>query len=239
MVNRSISSQVKELALDLRMNGFSWSDVCQIFHVSPRSLYRWRALFDKFDSVTPRPSPLRGRPRIIGLAVMTAIRQLYEQHPYTYLDELQWFLAVHHDTAISISSLQENLQKAGLTRKVLHKIAIERDEELRAHFRASIRDPQHFSGSGMEFVTVDESSKDERTFSRRYGRAAIGEAAHFSDVFVRGNRYSLVAAMSIEGYLAARVLEGSFDTESFFDFIIDDLVSRKSDSHSLVLCLKG
>jgi hypothetical protein len=91
----------------------------------------------------------------------------------------------------------------------------------------------------MEFVTVDESSKDERTFSRRYGRAAIGEAAHFSDVFVRGNRYSLVAAMSIEGYLAARVIEGSFDTESFFDFIIDDLVSRKSDSRSLVLCLKG
>jgi len=224
MVNRRISPQVKELALEMWMKGFSRSDVCQIFQVSPRSLYRWRTLFDELDSVTPPPSPLLGRPCIIGLAAMTAVRRLYEKHPYTYLDELQWFLAVHHDTVVSISSLQENLEKAGLTRKLLHKIAIERDEELRARFRADIWDLRNFSGTGMEFVTVDESSKDERTYARRYGRAPIGCTPDFSDVFVRGERYSLVAAMSIEGYLATRVKEGSFDMATFFGFIIDDLV---------------
>ena len=115
MGNRHISPQVKELTLELWMKGFSRSDVCEIFQVSPRSLYRWRKLFDDFGSVTPPPSSLRGRPRIIGLAVMTAIRQLYEHHPDTYLDELQWYLAVHYDMAISISTLQQNLDKAGLT----------------------------------------------------------------------------------------------------------------------------
>jgi transposase len=242
MGNRRISPQVKELALELWMRGFSRSDVCQIFQVSPRSLYRWRKLLDEFDSVTPPPSPLRGRPRIIGLAVMTAVRQLYEQHPDTYLDELQWYLAVHHDTAISISSLQRNLDKAGLTRKMLHKIAIEQDEQLRANFRTTIRDREHFSGTGMEFVTVDESSKDERTYARRYGRALIGHTPDISDVFVRGERYSLVAAMSIEGYLATRVTEGSFNMQSFFSFIIDDLVSWFSPTFSDVcalICTQG
>jgi hypothetical protein len=51
---------------------------------------------------------------------MMAFRQLYEQYPYTYLNE--------------ISSLQENLQKTRLTCKLLHKIAIEYDKQLRANF---------------------------------------------------------------------------------------------------------
>ena len=225
MVNRRISAQVKELALALWEKGFSKSDVCEIFQVSPRSLYRWRAWLDEFDSVTPPPSPLRGRPRIISLAAMTAVQQLYEVHPDTYLDELQWFLAIHHNMAVSISTLRENLEKAGLTWKLLHKIAIERDEELRANYRATVRNLAHFSGTGMEFVTVDETSKDERSFARRYGRAPIGQPAEISDVFVRGDRYSLVAAMSIEGYLATQVKKGSFDTLSFFSFIVDELVS--------------
>ena len=108
---------------------------------------------------------------------------------------------------------------------MLHKIAIEWDEQLRANFRATIRDLDYFSGTGMEFVTVNESSKDERTYSRRYEHAPIGHTADISDVFVRGQRYSLVAAMSTEGYLATHVTEGSFNMQSFFSFIIDDLVS--------------
>jgi len=133
-------------------------------------------------------------------------------------------MRIHHDTVVSISSLQENLEKAGLTQKLLHKIAIERDEELRARFRADIWDLRNFSGTGMEFVTVDESSKDEHTYARRYGHTPIGCTPDFSDVFVRGEQYSLVAAMSIEGYLATHVKEGSFDMATFFSFIIDDLV---------------
>jgi hypothetical protein len=47
--------------------------------------------------------------------VITAAKELYERHPDTYLDELQWYLAIHMDLPILISALQENLEKAGLT----------------------------------------------------------------------------------------------------------------------------
>ncbi|KAJ7584192.1 hypothetical protein C8J56DRAFT_893786 [Mycena floridula] len=72
--------------------------------------------------------------------VLTAVKQVYEGEPDAYLDELIWFLAIHHDVAISKSALQQNLQEAGLTQKLLKKIARERDEVSRAEFCREIRE---------------------------------------------------------------------------------------------------
>jgi transposase len=112
MPNRRISPDLKECALRLWESGWSRSDICTTLSVSQASLYRWAKIFDEFGSVNPPPPPIRGRPRIIGLAALSAIKELYEAHPSTYLDELQWFLAIHHNIAISISALHENLKKA-------------------------------------------------------------------------------------------------------------------------------
>jgi len=155
------------------------------------------------------------------MAAMTAIKEIYTRNSDAYLDELQWHIAIHHDIAISISALQETLVRAGLTRKVLHKIASERDEARRAEFMHCIR--HNFSGTGNEFVVVDESSKNEHSSAHRYGRAPVGQDAILTTPFVRGQRYSLVAAMSKAGYLAAHVVPGSLDSFEFFDFIVEDV----------------
>ncbi|KAJ7778932.1 hypothetical protein B0H16DRAFT_1265227, partial [Mycena metata] len=197
MVNRRISSDIKECALRLWELVWDRDAICSTLLVSQSSIYRWTALFDEFGSVSPPPSPIIGRPRIIGLAALTAIKEIYTKHADTYLMELQWWLLIHHDISISISSLQETLERAGLTRKLLHKIAVERD-----------------------------SSKNEHDVSRHYGRAPIGIPADFEDVFIRGLRYSLVAAMSLDGYIAQRVFEGSLDSFDFFDFITEDVVPQ-------------
>ncbi|KAJ7632069.1 hypothetical protein B0H17DRAFT_894679, partial [Mycena rosella] len=156
--------------------------------VSQASLYRWAKIFEEFGSVNPPPPPIMGRPRIIGLATLTAVKEIYTKNADTYLTELKWWLIIHHDINISISALQATLEKVGLTRKLLHKIANEHD------------------------------------VSRRYGRAPIGFPAHFEDFFIRGMQYSLVAAMSRDGYIAQRVFEGSLDLFDFFDFIVEDVV---------------
>lgn len=222
MVNRRISPDIKECALRLWELGWDRSAICSTLLVSQASIYRWAQLFDEFGSVTPPPSPIMGRPRIIGLAALTAIKEIYTRHADTYLVELQWWLARHHDIQISISALQETLERTGLTRKLLHKIAIERDIERRRDFLYTIR--HDFSGTGREFVTIDESSKNEHDVARRYGRAPIGMEADFEDYFIRGIRYTLVAAMGIDGYIAQRVVEGSLDSFDFFHFIVEDVV---------------
>ncbi|KAG2749003.1 hypothetical protein P692DRAFT_20654569, partial [Suillus brevipes Sb2] len=101
-------------------------------------------------------------------------------------------------------------------------LASERDEVRREEFKASLRND--FIGDGSEFVVIDETSKNDRTYARHYGRAPSGDRAQLTDVFVRGDRYSLCAAMTVEGYIAAQVVEGSFDAQEFYDFVAEDVL---------------
>ena len=59
-----------------------------------------------------------------------------------------------------------------------------------------------------------------------------GEQAELKDVFVCGDRYSLVAAITIEGYIASRVVPGSFDAFKFYNFVAEDMVHIYTHSHS-------
>lgn len=70
-------------------------------------------------------------------------------------------------------------------------------------------------------VFIDESSKDERTIYRHYGRSIRGERASLSAPFRQGDRFSIVAALALEGYIAQRIVEGSVDGGEFFDFITE------------------
>lgn len=118
MVFVKISPDRKECALRLWEAGWLVPDICYVLLVSGRSLYRWRNIFEEFGTVTKPRSFICGRPRILGLAALTAIRDIYRRHPDTYLDELVWWLALHHNTIISVSALQENLEKGGAYKEV-------------------------------------------------------------------------------------------------------------------------
>jgi hypothetical protein len=52
-----------------------------------------------------------------------------------------------------------------------------------------------------------------------------GEQAILRDVFVRGDRYSFVAAITVGGYIASAVIPGSLDSFDFYNFIAEDVVS--------------
>ena len=83
-----------------------------------------------------------------------------------------------------------------------------------------------FQGDGSEFVCVDETSKNEHTYVQYYGRAMSGEEVILRNVFMPGDRYSLVAAITIGGYIASTVVPGSLDAFDFYNFIAEDVVSR-------------
>jgi len=223
MGNRRISPDLKECALRLWELGWDLDLISESLCVSQASMYRWRNIFAEFLSVTRPRSGIVGCPRILVRAVVTAIKEVYNNEADAYLDELIWWLAIHHDIAISRSALHKNLQDAGLTRKLLHKIARERDEEARREFLDVIHD--HSAGQGEEFVFIDEMSKNDHDTSRRYGLAMSGARADFIDNFVRGDRYSMVAAITIGGYISTRVIPGSFNAVEFRDFITEQVVS--------------
>lgn len=76
-----------------------------------------------------------------------------------------------------------------------------------------------------QLVFADESSKDDRTSQRLYGRAPSGQCACEARTFVRGVRYSILPALSVEGILTVRVVRGSVDGLEFYNWVVSDLVS--------------
>ncbi|KAG2085194.1 uncharacterized protein F5147DRAFT_748740 [Suillus discolor] len=187
------TNNLKECALRLWDHGWELEDICEAFGVSQRSCYRWRQIFEECGTATKPPSPLTGHTRTIMQALLMAVKDLFAEDSDLFLDEVCTWLTIEHNITVSTSTLSCNLKDAGLTRKILRKLASECDE-------------------------------NNRTYARHYGRAPSGDRAQLTDVFVRGDRYSLCAAMTVQGYIAAQVVEGSFDAQEFYDFIAEDVL---------------
>jgi hypothetical protein len=69
-----------------------------------------------------------------------------------------------------------------------------------------------------ELGFIDEMSKDERTPGRCYGWSKKGKRAEKQQVFVRGRRTSTEALLTLDGIIAATVVEGSMTQELFLDW---------------------
>ncbi|KAI0960808.1 hypothetical protein AcV7_000090 [Taiwanofungus camphoratus] len=70
------------------------------------------------------------------------------------------------------------------------------------------------------------SSKDGRTVFCRYGQAPAEECALQTMPLDQGVRYSILPALSLAGYIALRVVEGSIDGEEFYDWVVNDLLPQ-------------
>ncbi|KIK73997.1 hypothetical protein PAXRUDRAFT_176939, partial [Paxillus rubicundulus Ve08.2h10] len=134
------------------------------------------------------------------------VEGLYAQDSNLYLDEVCIWLAIEHNITIIPSALLCNLKAAGLTQKMLQKLASECNEVHCADF----------IGDSSESVVVDETSKNECVYAQHYGQAVQRCHAHIHDVFTYGGCYLLYAALTVDGYLSAQAIEGLYDTEEFY-----------------------
>ena len=103
---------------------------------------------------------------------------------------------------------------------MLHKAASERDEGKWATFWDWACD---FVTAEM-VVMADESSKDNRNIFQRWGQLVKGTPARVHAQFTRGEWYSILAAISVNGYVATRIVVGAVDSHEFFNFIVSEVV---------------
>jgi hypothetical protein len=71
---------------------------------------------------------------------------------------------------------------------------------------------------------MDEASKDECTLSRGYGYSLKNTFAIKKKVFVRGVRYTILPALSLQGIIAVDIMEGSCTKEKFKKFVISNVI---------------
>ena len=221
MVFCHISTDLKERALWLLEHDYIPEDVCETLGISWSSIYHWKCNQAEYGDVVPSQNPLQGRPCLLTADRTEGLISTLCDSPEMYLDEIQDWVAVTHDTGISWAGLHALIRDAGITYKMLQKAASEQDEEACQQWQEFV----HENLVTSMIITVDESSKDDQTIFWKYGHAPHGQCATINADFVCGEHYSILAAMSIDGYIGTRAVPGSVDGDKFFDFIVNDIVS--------------
>lgn len=103
------------------------------------------------------------------------------------------------------------------------KEALERSDMLRARWLGEIGQYR-----AEQFVFIDEAGVDDHTAVRKVGWAGLGQACVCRVAFLRGQKFSILPALGINGIIALDIFEGSVNGERFVEFIRDHLVNYPS-----------
>ena len=139
-----------------------------------------------------------------------------------YLDELVYEMEQRIGKLVSIPTLWRSLQFCGITRKKIQKAAEERSEALRGFYLYNIG----MNYTSEQLIFINETAKDERTLIRLYGYSPINTRVKKSIIFVREMRYTILPALSLEGFIAVDIMEGSCNKERFQTFILTQVVIK-------------
>jgi len=75
-----------------------------------------------------------------------------------------------------------------------------------------------------QLIFIDETSKDERSVSRLYGYSYKNCKTKKKWYLYRGKHYTILLVLTIDGFIAADIMEGSCDKDRFQTFIITQVV---------------
>lgn len=79
-----------------------------------------------------------------------------------------------------------------------------------------------------QLVFLDESAASERNKDRKFGWAPVGVPAAVSALLKRSERWSVLPAYTVDGYMAWEVRQGSYTTEFFNAFVQDRVLPECS-----------
>lgn len=194
-------------------------EIAELAGCSQSTVYAVLAFERDYGVVNNPFAKQKGRPRALTTTDLNYITSLLEANPALYLDELHAQLLANRDVDVSLATLSRSLRSLALSNKKISKTALERNELLRATWQAEYGDiPAEY------FVWLDEASVDDRTNQRKNGWAGIGRACVRRDTFIRGQRYSVLPALTADGIIALDIFEGSVNKDRFIQFLNEELV---------------
>ena len=122
------------------------------------------------------------------------------------------------DLDIGASTICKFLKKSNFSRKKLQLIALQRDSELRALYTSDVLLHDKYS-----FIFVDETGCDRRDAIRKYGYGLRGTPSKCQKLLVRGERISVIAAMTSSCVLDLKIVRGGVTGDDFIDFVNNNL----------------
>lgn len=217
---RKISRDVKIAAINLYEHGaLSLDEILDCVGFSERTFWRILKLWRETGDVVRHNYGLPGRPRSFKFDDIDYILRLLRFRPDWFLDELLDLLKHNRLLSSNFATIYSALQATNVSRKKLKVIARERNEPRRQAFREMMK-----KYSPDEIGFIDETSKNDRTAARRYGRARRGKRAEMKQRFVRGRRLTAEALLTVNGIIATKVVEGSMTRDLYVDWLEKSVV---------------
>ena len=223
MPRRGASNDLKARIPVLYLAGHPIKDICHLLGIKKTLAYKVLNRYQEFGGVS-NPYAYScgvGRPRTLSSADLAFISAIVNHRPSVYLDELQDELWLKCNVRSTLPPLSRALEQLGVTRKAISAHAYERNEFSRALYMNRIA--EEVPDPNM-LMFIDEAARDERTISRRFGRSGKGIRCTTQRPFVRGTRYSIIPAITLDGIIAYDIVEGPVDTERFVKFLKEQVV---------------
>jgi transposase len=157
-----------------------------------------------------------GRRSRISEPMRKFLRDALIIEPDLYRDEMADLLHEEFGGKVSERSISRALRAIDWSRKRMHRIAQQRDPDLRAKYQYDIAEyPSEY------LVFIDESGCDRRIGYRHWGWSLRGTAPLKATKFGRGKRWHILPAYTQDGILLKRIYQGSTDAACFNDFILE------------------
>ncbi|KAJ6534400.1 hypothetical protein B0H19DRAFT_1324112 [Mycena capillaripes] len=239
MPGRVVQYQVKLAAMNLfERDILPLHDILEICGFSESTFWRMRKLWRETGWVEKPRSCIRGRRRILHRDDLDYIINLVNLRPDWFLDEILTLLKHNRFISVHFTTIFRELERLGMSRKKLKKITAECNENVRNDY---VRRISEYPAEYLGFL--DETSKNDRTLSRGYGRAKKGCRTRKKEKFVRGTRLTATGLLTVDGMMANTVVEGSMKRADYLEFIEHEVMRqprmpyalRYSVDHSLLL----
>lgn len=155
------------------------------------------------------------------LICLQSLLAYLEVKPTAYLDEIAYFLWDEYEVFITQSAISRYLKKLQWSRKGTQRVAAERNQDLRDNWILELG-----QWTAEQLVFVDESAANEHTMDRKYGWAPVGIRPTRVRPLKRSERWSILPAYTVDGYITWRIVHGSITSVEYTNFFRTQLLPR-------------
>jgi len=157
-----------------------------------------------------------GRPRKLTPIDLKFIATLVARRHSIYLGEIKQELYEKRGCQVSVPTLLRTLRHLNISRKSISSQAAERNEIIRAAYLNMIADTV-LNPDMLMFV--DEAARNRKTSGRAKGWALVGQRCVQRRLFVRGQRFSILPILTLDGIITHDIIPGSVTSDRFLQFL--------------------
>ena len=224
-ISRDIKAQIPVLSYE----GYDIKEICTILNVQKSLVYRTlsysRAYGVPFNPHTYRSG--HGRKRILSQDDLRFIVALLTRRHSMYIDEIQEQLHIERRVSVSSTTLLRVLRRLHYSNKAVSARALERNDLLRSIFMNKIADE---ITDPDQLMFVDEAARNKKTSARTRGWSLMGKRCVQRRCFGRGERFSILPVLTLDGIITYDIIPGSVTSERFLQFL-RELVVRADILH--------